>query len=327
VERDFSRNGATYVRRTYVSESRTHVSVYRTYYYGGSPYRYYVPAYYYAPTYYRWVYNPWPAPVYYAWGWNTAPWYAPYGYYFSPYPVYPSAAFWLTDYLIAENLRAAYDARAAADETAVAAAQPGQGGGVALSPEVKQLIAEEVKAQLAAEEAAAQNKTAAGAPAVAAPQSESAEQAPPALDPRLRVFVVSTSLDVVNGGEPCSLNPGDVLMRVENTPDDENTVAVNVVSSQNASCSPGTSPRVQIADLQEMHNRFREQIDGGLKVLADNRGQGGLPPGPVASARSNPEGTAAPDLSAAADVQKQQDEAGDAEKDVQKASPGTGAKQ
>jgi hypothetical protein len=77
VERDFSRNGATYVRRTYVSESRTHVSVYRTYYYGGSPYRYYVPAYYYAPTYYRWVYNPWPAPVYYAWGWNTAPWYAP----------------------------------------------------------------------------------------------------------------------------------------------------------------------------------------------------------------------------------------------------------
>ena len=44
------------------------------------------------------------------------PWYGYYGYYFQPYPVYPSAAFWLTDYIISQDLQAAYAANQEAGE-------------------------------------------------------------------------------------------------------------------------------------------------------------------------------------------------------------------
>ncbi len=347
VERRFERGGHEYVRRTYVYENRTYVTVYRTYYYGGAPYYYYVPAYYYAPLYYGWAYNPWPAPVYYTWGWYGDPWYAPYGYYFAPYPVYPSAAFWLTDYLIAENLQAAYQAQADANANAAAAnadaaaananaaaanadeaaAQRGsQASAVTLTPEVKDMIAEEVKAQLAAEQAAAtQNGTASGTPTSATAQpAGNTEQAPPALDPNLRVFIVTTSLDVTASGQACTLNPGDVLLRTEDTPKD-NTVTVNVVSRQKSDCPSGSSPRIQVADLQEMHNRFREQLDNGLKTLADNQGKKGIPSGPAPRGRENPDGTAVPDLTATKNLQDQRREADQAEKEVQQATSSTGS--
>ena len=341
VERRFDRGGHEYVRRTYVYEGRTNVIVYRTYYYNNVAYYRYVPAYYYAPRYYVWAYSPWPAPVYYTWGWYGDLWYGPYGYYFAPYSVYPSADFWLTDYLIAENLRAAYEAQAAAnaaaanaDEAAayadsaaanadMAAAQRGsQAGGVTLTPEVKQMIAEEVKAQLAAEQAAAsQNATARGTPASApALPVGNTEQVPPALDPNLRVFIVTDSLDVTANGRRCSLSAGDVLRRMDNAPDSDNTVAVMVLSSKKSDCSMDSSTRVQVADLQEMHNRFREQLDNGLKTLADNQGKKGIPRGPAAESRKNPDGTAAPDLTAATDLQKQTREADQTEKEVQQAA-------
>jgi len=316
AERSFSRDGREYVRRTSVYENRTYVTVYRSYYYGGVRYHYYVPAYYYAPVYYGWVYNPWPAPIYYTWGWG--PWYGPYGYYFAPYPVYPSAAFWLTDYLIAENLRAAYEAQAPANATtSTEAGQPAaHNGTVTLSPEVKQMIAEEVKAQLAAEQAAAQTS----ASPTSVPHQPASEEPPPALDPKVKMFIVTTRLDVTSTGQTCTLNPGDVLLRTETTPAEDNTVAVNVVSSQKNSCGVDSSPRVQVVDLQEMHNHFREQLDSGLKTLADNQGKNGIPTGPAAGSRSNREGSAAPDLSVKADLQKQQEEADQAEKEVQQAS-------
>ena len=348
VEHRMERGGHEYVRRTYVYEGRTNVTVYRTYYYNNVAYYHYVPAYYYAPRYYGWAYNPWPAPVYYTWGWYGDPWYRPYGYYFAPYPVYPSADFWLTDYLIAENLRASYQAQAAANADAAAAnadaaaananaaaanadaaaTQRGsQAGAVTLTPEVKQMIAEEVKAQLAAEQAAAaQNATASGTPASAPAQpAGNTEQVPPALDPNLRVFIVTTSLDVTANGQPCSLSAGDVLRRTGNVPDSDNTVGVMVLSSKKSDCGMDSSPRVQVADLQEMHNRFREQLDNGLKTLADNQGKKGIPSGPAAGGRKNPDGTAVPDLTATKDLQDQKQEADQTEKDVQKTTSSTGS--
>src|SRR5436853_7726288 len=65
---------------------------------------------YYQPVYYGWAYNPWPAPAYYRWGYYNDPWYGNYNYYYQPYPAYPSASPWLTDYILSENLRAAYEA-------------------------------------------------------------------------------------------------------------------------------------------------------------------------------------------------------------------------
>ncbi len=338
AEHTFQRGGNEYVRRTYVYGGRTNVYVYRTYYYGGNPYYYYVPPYYYYPAYYGWAYNPWAAPVYYNWGWGASPWYRPYGYYFSPYPSYPSAAFWLTDYLIAENLRAAYEANAAANAANYAssnnandnqqAADAPQGGQQAqssaptLSPEVKQMIAEEVKAQLAAEQAAAAETS---APATAAPQQPAAntDKVPPALDPNLRVFIVATNLDVTSNGQTCSLSAGDVLMRTENAADKDNLVGVNVVSAKKSDCGTGSSQRVQVADLQEMHNHFREQLGNGLRTLSDNEGKNGIPAGPAAGGKPNREGTAAADLTASADLDKQKQEADQAEQEVQQASAST----
>ena len=113
VDHTFPRNGRPYLRRTYVAGGKSYAVVYRGYYFGGRPYFAYVPGYYYAPGFYGWAYAPFAAPVAFAWGWGGAPWYGYYGYYFAPYPAYEAPAFWLTDYVVAENLQAAYESHGA----------------------------------------------------------------------------------------------------------------------------------------------------------------------------------------------------------------------
>ena len=192
VQRSYvTRGSTTYYSRTYYYHGEYRTGIYRGYYWGGRPYYGYYPAYWYHPVYYGWAYNPWPAPVYYGWGWGGAPWYGYYGGYFAPYPVYPSAAFWLTDYLIAANLRAAYAAQIeigslgppASDQLlasmgAVPAAATSNA--VALSPEVKRAISEEIKAQLAAEQAQAGKAGSSGGQQASA--SSKSNEVPPALD-------------------------------------------------------------------------------------------------------------------------------------------------
>jgi hypothetical protein len=119
VEHPFARGNRTYVQRTYVVGSYRYARVYGRYYYRGGYFYHYVPAYYFAPAFYGWAYNPWRAPVYWGWGWGMEPWYGFYGYYFAPYPYYDGPAFWLTDYLLAANLQAAYDAQADASTSFV----------------------------------------------------------------------------------------------------------------------------------------------------------------------------------------------------------------
>ena len=362
AEHTVQRGGHEYMHRTYVREGRTYTTVSRGYYYHGSVYYHYVPAYFFPPAYYEWGYGPWAQPIAYTgWGWDDSPWYGWSGYYFAPYSVYPSAAFWLADFVIAQNLKAAYEAQAAANAAAAnaeaaaadanaaaanadaaaananaAAAQQGsQGGGAALTPEVKEMIAEEVKAQLAtervaaqfaAEQAAAQNDNATGPSAP--PQSiADSYRTPAALDPNRRIFIVSSDLEVSVNDQPCLLMPGDVLKRTETVPDTDNTVAVHVLKSQKFDCAAGTTPRIQVADLQEMHNHFREQMDAGLKTLADNQGKNGLPSAPaVGSPRENADGTAVPDDAAAiaAQLHQQQQEAAQAETEVQQAASAGG---
>jgi len=119
VDHSFTRNGQPYMRRTYVAGGRSYTAVYHGFYYGGRAYYGYVPGYYYAPAFYGWAYAPWGGPVAFAWGWGGAPWYSPYGYYFAPYPAYAGPAFWLTDYVIAESLQAAYEAQADSSSSAM----------------------------------------------------------------------------------------------------------------------------------------------------------------------------------------------------------------
>lgn len=311
VERNYVRG---YRMRTYYEHGRYRAVVYRPYSWHGRPYYVYVPHYYYRPVYYGWAYNPWAAPVYYRWGWYADAWYPHYGYYFAPEPFYPGAGLWLTDFILAESLRMAYEAEQS-DSAArrVAAANPSE---VQLSPEVKRMIAEEVQQQLAAEKAASAPTPTAGLPAT------SKEELPPALDPEHAVFVVATDLEVTTpDGKECELTPGDVISRIDDTPDSNEKVRVRVTSSKEGDCARGSKPSVAVADLQDMHNRFREQLDAGLKQLAASQGRNGLPTAPdtsTSAAAGVP--TPEPDKDVDAEIQGLQKEADQAEQDVKQQS-------
>ena len=250
------------------------------------------------------------------------PWYRYYGYYFAPAPFYPGANLWLTDFILAENLRMAYEAQQNEDVPVrrMAAASPNE---VQLTPEVKLAIAEEVKQQLDAETSASARTSAAGSSAV------STDAIPPALDPGTTVFVVASDLDVdTPDGNECELTPGDVISRIDDTPGSYDKVQVRVTASKQGDCARGSKPTVGVADLQDMHNRFREQLDAGLKQLAANQGKNGLPAAPDTSTSAATDvPTPEPDKDVYTQMQGLQKEADEAEQEVKQNSlspPGGG---
>ena len=334
VEHGYMRGGHPYMRRTYMYGGRRYAYAYRGGYYRGVAYYGYAAPYYYPPAYYGWAYNPWPAPVAYGWGWGASPWYGFYGGYFAPAPVYPIAALWLTDYLIAENLRLAYEAAQASDPNAAnrpefapymvpsgatADGVTSFGGGMefnadaaaaALSPDIKQLVSDDLKSQLAEVQAEAANPSSAS--------GSGGDEVPAALNPKHRIFVVSATLDVPSGDDTCALTPGDIVQRQENEPGDDKAVAVKVLSAKSEGCAVGSIVRIQVTDLQDMHNDFREKLDTGLDTLA--KGGNGLPKAPDATHKLNPDGQAQPDLNADDDLKAQQADADAADKEVQSAA-------
>ncbi len=321
--------GRTYYQRSYVYGGRSYAVVYGGYpYRGGYYYRYY-PTYYYGPAYYGWAYNPWVTPVTYGWGWGGSPWYGYYGGYFEPYPVYPYASLWVADYLIAANLQAAYEAGVAAGEAAPASflydlgtgaygggAEPAGDAAVAakLTPELKQQISEEVKLEIAAEKIAA-----AGGTGTSGATSGGGDERPSALDPNYKMFVVFTDLDVsTDDGQDCSLSAGDVVERIDADAGTDNGVHVRVRAGKKSDCKVDSNPQVDLNDLQEMHNHFREQVDAGLKNLADNAGKNGLPAAPDTKTIGGP--PPAPDANAAAQLKQQQQDADQAEAEAKQAA-------
>ena len=148
---------------------------------------------------------------------------------------------------------------------------------------------------------------------------------PAALDPAHRIFIVSQVISSsTDDGTDCSLSPGDVLKRVDDTPDADSNVKVLVASSQKNDCGAGSQVPVGVQDLQDMHNDFRAKINEGLGKFAENQGKNGIPSGPPAGAKPNPAGQAQPDLTVESDLKSQQDEAGQAEKEVQDAASDNG---
>ena len=319
AEHRYSRGGHEYARRTYYRGGHYYGRAYRGYYYGGYGYYHYYPGYYYGPAYYGWAYNPWASPVAYSWGWAGSPWYQPYGYYFAPYPVYPSAAFWLTDYMVAATLQASAEAAAegknesSGPKFVLASARFGNEpdeNTTVLTPEVKQMIAEEVKAQLAADKAAAAAQGSGGGDA------GGGDEVPPSLDPKHRVFLVSAAIAPALGDGTCALTSGDVIKRTEDTPAGDNTVATVVLASKKEDCEIGSTPRVATTDLEEMHDQFRQQLEDGLKSLGENQGKGGIPKGPAPTTKPNPEGQVDPDPNVAEELKQVDAEGDDAEKEV-----------
>jgi hypothetical protein len=333
-----TRGGRSYYSRTYYDHGAYRVGIYRGYNYGGYHYYGYYPGSWYNPGFYGWAYQPWGAPVSWGigmggWGWGGSPWYGFYGGYFSPYPVYASPAFWLTDYVIAANLQNAYASQSAANSDPGAGYDQGpsnysDGGGpaansapVTLTPEVKQAIAEEVKAQLAAD----QQQSSGGQAQVPAPAND---EVPPALDPARRTFIVDNNITVVSDGQECELTAGDVITRLTDTPDSDQNVTASVSASKRTECGAGKQITVSVDDLQEMHNHFEEQINNGMKALAEKQGTGGLPKSPDTATTTSNVPPPPPDTNAARDLSDQQAAADQAETQVkQESAAGSGGGQ
>lgn len=435
VEKTLTRGGRTFASRTYVVNGHSYTRVYSQTFYGNQYYYRYVSGYYYAPAFYGWAYTPWVTPLAFGWGWGYAGWYGFYGGYFGAAPYYTGPNFWLTDYVLAADLQAAYaeqvGAPAAAsgpgvtipgnqawtdtgkylnagDEVRITASgavsmgggwtpfppsgknpdcgtlggfpagelpcwsligrvgdgpifEVGNGRKIAaqnsgelllgvndnilgdntgnwyativapaappptsnedlsakasdavLTPEVKKEIAEQMQAQIAADKNAVANPS----------QTANDTQIPAALDPTHSVFIVSSTLsEQMDDGQSCSLTGGDTLTRISKTPDDKQNVRVIVTTSKNDDCPNGTQFAMSIQDLQDMYNDFQAKMDEGLKQLAEKQGTNGIPRGPAAAGRANPDvvGVTA-DPTAAASIQQQEQAANQAEADVDQAT-------
>ena len=117
-----TRGGHAYYSRTYFAGGRYHVGVYRGYSWGGH-------------AYYGWrpvlstrgstvgagILGELPFTGASDSGVGETPWWGFYGGWWNPYPVYAAPYYWLTDYLISEQLQAAYAARQEANADAMAA--------------------------------------------------------------------------------------------------------------------------------------------------------------------------------------------------------------
>jgi hypothetical protein len=270
VQRQVVIDNRTIVKRTYVVGGATYARFYRPVPYRGFVLNVYTPVRYYRPSFYVYAYNPWQRPVYYDWGWGGDPWYAYYGGYFRPYPVYASPTLWLTDYLIASTLQAAYQERMAANADQQDSIY-GSGGQVALTPEVKQMIADEVRWQVEEERAEGQHLNANFS-------ADAGNGAPPIFDDNVsHVFVANFSLTVNSNAGECTIGEGDVLQLNGAPPPNAATAEVIVLASRGPGCRQGARAAVQLQDLQEMQNHMRETIDKGLGDLQARQGQSGLP--------------------------------------------------
>jgi hypothetical protein len=255
-----------------------------------------------------------------AWGWG-GPWWGFYGGWWTPYPVYAAPYFWLTDYLIAANLQAAYAARAevAADaggtEETASTDTASTTTAVTLTPEVKQAIAEEVKAQLAAQQAAAST---AGTASTTTTASSTTTAVPAALDPAKRTFVVDTAVTAVaSDGTECGLTSGDVVTRLTETPDaTDNTVSASISASKKGDCAAGATVAVKVDDLQEMYNHFQEQLTTGLGEMAKKQGTNGMPKAPDTTTTASDVPAPKADPEAAKAIKDENTEADKVEADV-----------
>lgn len=277
VQHPYMYHGREFAHRTYYRDGRAYDRFYARYQYHGVFVEGYSPAVYYAPAFYGYVYRPWLAPVAFTWGFVATPWYGFYGFYFTPYPTYVTPALWLTDYIISQQLAAAY---AVAQANAAAAAGAAPAGAVALTPDVKQLIADEVQKQIALENQEAQ-ANAAGQQADPSNSGIGRELS----DGQQHVFVAGASLDVVDaGGAECALSEGDALQLVGPPAADATAANLVVLASKGGQeCRKGATVAVNFQDLQDMQNAMRETLDAGMGELQSKSGQNGLPAAPAST--------------------------------------------
>ena len=271
VQRPLVSHGYTYEQRTYMHNGVAHAAIYRPWVHEGREYHVYMSPHYYHPTFYSWVHTPWVRPVTYSWGWHSRPWYGYYGGYFTPYRTYASPSFWLADFIIAASLESAY----LAQNASTSAPPVTYNSSTAMSPEVKDAIAQEVKRQM--DQAKADQAYA---------QSSGVKSAPPPIfsESGPKVFLVSSSLTAYAGNQECPLAEGDVLQVVQTPVQDFEWADVKVLASRGSNCPVGSQLSVKTTDLQEMQNTLQASLDQGLAKLQSDQGKEGMPPLPPEAA-------------------------------------------
>ena len=268
--------GRSYVQRTYYSNGLRVSRLYSTYNYHGVVLDHYVPGFFYAPDFYGWAYYPWDTPAAYAWGWDGSPWFGYYSGYFSPWNAYQSGANWLADYYLGQTLFDGYLQQDPGEQAADDSAPQDDGSDAyaqadtPITPDIKQAIADEVRQQIAYENAASTQPD----------QAPTLTDLPQALTPN-HIFVAAQPLNVITAdAQSCALSAGNVLRLVSAPAEDSAEAGLTVVSSRRGDCPAGAQVTVSLQDLEEMQNYFRTQLDAGLQALRARQGQGGLPPAP-----------------------------------------------
>lgn len=277
-----------------------------------------VPAVSFAPAYYAWAVQPWPTAVGYRWGWQREPWYAAYGDYFTPYPSYTSLDLWVTDYVVSQNMRAAYQdwhaetypdtdttpdgsapsadaaassgtdagssAPSSSDSSDAAQTPPPEAAPPPMTPEVKDELNAQIKLQLRER----QKQT-----------TEVSDSGPNALKPGHKLFRVNAPLDVPSDtpGGVCSLTPNDYIERTGDM-DNNGTVPVEVKLSAISDCGTGLVTRVSENDLEAMDSEQQEQLTQAMLVASKNMGPKGLPKAPGSTPLLVAAGQTRPDTSA-----------------------------
>ncbi len=83
----------------------------------------------------------------------------------------------------------------------------------------------------------------------------------------------------------------------------------SVSASKKGECGAGQQVAVTVDQLEEMHNHFEEQLNNGLKTLAEKQGTGGLPKAPDTGTVSSDIPTPPPDQDASKELSDQQKQA------------------
>ena len=310
VEHPYLYQAQPFVHRTFVDQGQVTHQFYRPYNYAGTTLDVYAPQRYYSPAVYQWATKNYSTPQVPAWNYTATPtpWFDYYKGYFQPESSYSSPTGWLTDFVLANSLINSYNAHhpASAAAAAAPAAPPGAGGSAAappppvntapiVTPEVKELVADQVGRQVQ-QEATEAKANAAGKALPAGAGSVLDELS----HKDTHVFVVASDLDLVDpSGRRCMISEGDVIQVVSAAnPQTSSAQAVVLASKGGVECARAAQVDVALTDLQEMQNHMRETIDQGMAATNTGKSAPSVTPAFVAAAPP-------PDENAKSEIDKQ----------------------
>ena len=291
VQHPYTFGGHSFDHRTFYVQGHLFHQLYRPYNYAGTNLDVYATPRFYEPKFYQWAGSRFNSPQPFAWGYtaNPPPWFAYYKGYFTPEATYTTPAAWLTDFLLASSLERSYSTEHPASEP------PPADGSPAITPQVKQLLADEVGRQVKQESVEAQENA-----QHRDPQPGAGSVVQELGDRQPHVFVVASDLDLVDPtGRRCMISEGDVVQVVSGPQPSTSTASAVVLASKGGvECGRAAQVEIALTDLQEMQNHMRETIDQGMANTTAGKTAASVTPAYAASAPP-------PDADAAHEIDQQ----------------------